>query len=89
MACGIPVIASKIWGLGEYVNEKNGIPIEQGDEAKLPDHVLRLFKDPALRERLGEGGKKFVSNFSLERIAETWEDIYNKTIQRYTKNHEA
>lgn len=89
MACGIPVIASKTWGLGEYVNEKNGIPIARGDEATLPGHVLRLFKDLSLRKKLGEGGKEFVSNFSPEHIAEKWEGIYNETIESYNKSHEA
>lgn len=88
MACGIPVIASKIWGLGEYVNNENGISIERGDEATLPDHILRLFENPSLRKEIGEKGEKSVKNFSPERIAKTWENIYSEAIQQYAKSHE-
>jgi len=85
MACGIPVIASKIWGLAEYVNEENGIPIERSDEDTLPDHVLHLFKNPALRKKLGKNGEEFVKKFSPEQIAKIWEDIYDKTIRQYAE----
>jgi glycosyltransferase involved in cell wall biosynthesis len=35
MACGLPVVATKVGGIAEIVNEHNGLLIEPRDEAKL------------------------------------------------------
>ena len=57
MAKGRPVVATGRGGSGEYVRDgENCLLFEAGDPAGLAAAVGRLAGDPALRERLREGG---------------------------------
>jgi glycosyltransferase involved in cell wall biosynthesis len=45
----------------------------------LTDRLLRLANDAALRERLGQTGRKFArENFSVERMVDELESLYLK-----------
>lgn len=83
MACGLPVIASKIWGLGEYVTSKTGVLIPRGAEDSLPQHLKNLFAHPNLRRELGANGEQYVQKFSPASIAEEWEKIYEAVMKDY------
>lgn len=81
MACEIPVIAVNSWGLRDYVHDqKNGLMIEPGDQKALEEKVLLLYKDQKERERLGKGAREYASQFSPEKIALQWEEVYQKAI---------
>ena len=61
MAAGVPVVASGIGQLRELIQpEINGILVPPGDAAALAEALQRLFKDPALRTRLGYEARKTV-----------------------------
>ena len=54
MACGTPVIASEVGGLGFLVqNGKTGYTIPNGDPEVLCDKLSTLLNDPSLREAMG------------------------------------
>jgi 1,2-diacylglycerol 3-alpha-glucosyltransferase len=80
MSTGLPVIGVNAWGLPDYINKENGILIEPGDLKALKENILKLYKDKELRKKLGEGGKNFVKDFTPEKIALIWEDIYTKVL---------
>jgi glycosyltransferase involved in cell wall biosynthesis len=86
MACKIPVIAARAWGLAEYVNEKNGYLIEPDNIDELAEKILYVFKHQEVALRLGEGGREFVENFSPEKIAKEWEKIYTDTIESFNSS---
>ena len=56
MAAGLPVIASRVGGLAEAVDDETGVLIAPGDTAALAAAITRLTADPALAERLGAAG---------------------------------
>lgn len=85
MACGIPVIASKSWGLGEYVTQKTGISIPRSKENTLPSSIEKLFKNSAQRRAIGNNGHKYVQQFSPVNIAKIWEGAYNAAREDYNK----
>ena len=59
MACGRPVIASRLGGLPfTVVDGATGLLCEPGDPADLARKIATLLDDPALRERLGLAGRK-------------------------------
>ena len=72
MACGIPVIGSRISGIPELVvHEKTGLLVGPRDAAGLADAILRLHSDNALRGRLAlEGRQKVVREFSRRESAQ-------------------
>jgi len=61
MACGVPVIGSRIGGIPEILLDKEtGILIAPGDSEVLRGTIESLSKDKALREFLGNNGRTFV-----------------------------
>lgn len=78
MACGLPVIASKIGGVVDVVEDgKSGILVEPGDISGLSTAMIRLLKDAELRQRLGaEARRRIVEGFSIDRIADEYIKLY-------------
>lgn len=71
MACGKPVVASNIKGVGDVLYHINaGIAIEPEQPEELANAIIRLLKDAALREEMGRNGREYVvKNHSWESIA--------------------
>lgn len=58
MAAGLPVVATRVGGVPEVVEEGvTGYLAPSGDDAGLADALLRLAADPELRGRLGRAGR--------------------------------
>jgi glycosyltransferase involved in cell wall biosynthesis len=76
MACGLPVVGVRAWGLGEYINETNGLLVDPGDVGALGKALTYLAAHPEARVRLGREGQKCVTRFSAPAIATEWEEIY-------------
>lgn len=60
-ACRKPVIATRVGGIPEVVhNGENGYLVEKGDVDGLARRVAELLADSAMRQRMGEAGRKMV-----------------------------
>ena len=60
MACGIPVVASRIGGIPEVANRpgENALLVSPGDDDELVGAMSALLRDAGLRERLGAGARE-------------------------------
>jgi sugar transferase (PEP-CTERM/EpsH1 system associated) len=59
MAAGLPVVATRVGGMAEVVeNGRTGLLAPSGDHATLAEHVLRLAADRDLRVQMGECGRQ-------------------------------
>jgi len=69
MACGVPVVSTRVSGIPELIsNEENGLLVPQRDGAALADAIGRLLTDAKLRDRVIEEGRKTVySKFDIHR----------------------
>ena len=69
LASQLPVIASEIGGIPEFVeNERTGLLFPPGDYEALAHQINRLVTDPELHRRLSEAARKAaVEQFSIER----------------------
>ncbi|HLC21309.1 MAG TPA: glycosyltransferase, partial [Candidatus Methylomirabilis sp.] len=67
MACGVPVVSTRVSGIPELIsNKENGLLVPDRDEVALADAIGRLLTDAALRDRLTEEGRKTVySRFDI------------------------
>jgi L-malate glycosyltransferase len=67
MASGKPIIATKVGGIPELVQDgKTGYLVSRGDCATAAERILQVAEDHTLRESLGEAGYQFCrSNFDL------------------------
>jgi len=81
MAQSLPVIASRVGGVPEIVQDgSNGILIDAAQPGQLKTALLRLHDDPALRRELGENGERVSRNFTAGAMAERYLDLYRSLI---------
>ena len=58
MAAGLPVVATRVGGMGEVVEEGiTGLLVPPGDAEGLAGNVLRLAGNPVMRTQLGQRGR--------------------------------
>jgi glycosyltransferase involved in cell wall biosynthesis len=83
MASGVPVLASRIGGLLDIVDEGvSGLLVPPGDALALRDGIERLLDNPNLRLTLGSQArckvKEFFASAVLPRIEEVYRDVIAK-----------
>ena len=77
MACGTPVISSKVSSLPEVIGDA-GILINPNDVEELSNAILRVLINNELRAQLSEKGLKQASKFSWKRTTSKIVEVYNK-----------
>jgi N-acetyl-alpha-D-glucosaminyl L-malate synthase BshA len=84
MACEVPVVATRVGGLPEVVEEGGcGYLFEVGDIEGMSRAAVRILADEAERRRLGRRGREIaLSRFTSERIIPQYEDLYARVIDR-------
>ncbi|WP_336660721.1 glycosyltransferase [Leucobacter sp. USHLN153] len=84
MACGTPVIAANVGGLGDsVVDGGTGLLVPPQDPEALAGAVERLRADPVFCSALGAAGQaRAQSRYSWERVASRTERIYERVLQR-------
>lgn len=82
MATGLPVIASRVGGNAELVQDgTTGILVPSEDSPALSAALLKLLSDPSLTRRLAQAGHEFtVRNFSFERLVEDVDALYTELL---------
>jgi glycosyltransferase involved in cell wall biosynthesis len=78
MACGLPVVATAVYGIPEaVVDGETGRLTKPGDGEGLRDALADLIADAEEREWLGRNGRKrFEECFTLERQLRSMESLY-------------
>jgi len=84
MASGLPVVASKVGGVREIIeDERTGLLVPAGDPRALADQVCRLMADAGLGVRLGSAGRTMVEGrFSFDRMVDAFERVYLTELTR-------
>ena len=80
MRTGLPVISSKVGGVGESVEDGvTGLLVRAGDPDQLRAALLRLIRDPELRAALGRAGRKrYERDFTVDRMLAKTAEIYSE-----------
>jgi len=80
MAAGLPVVATRVGGVAEVVEDGGtGLLAAAGDDAALAGHVLRLAEDRALAGRMGERGRQRARQvFAEERMHAAYARLYDE-----------
>jgi len=85
MACGKPVIATDVGGNNEIIIDgENGFIVPSRDEDTLADKILALASSEELTERMGLAARETVKKFSLKRMVEKTEQLYEKLMDKKT-----
>jgi len=80
MASGVPVVATKVGGTPEVVEDGiTGLLVESENPFALAEATNRLFNNRGLARKLGENGYKRVKEmFSLEKMVEGHQRVYEE-----------
>jgi D-inositol-3-phosphate glycosyltransferase len=81
MACGTPVIASDVGGLGYLVRDgETGLHVPNGNPAALASAIARLVEDHELRQRMGRRAHLYAQQYSWECIADRMQALYRQAL---------
>jgi len=83
-ACEVPVIATRIGGLPEVINDgESGFLSDVGDVEKMTKDTLHLLNDEDLRRSFGEKGRELaVQRYSTSKIIPQYISFYEKIVQK-------
>ena len=77
MACGLPIICSKIRGNVDIVKDgQNGFLFEPTDNKVLAALIRKIMEDKPLGSNFGEYNKRFVNKFSQEAVVVELSKLY-------------
>ncbi|MGU3499862.1 glycosyltransferase family 4 protein [Mycobacterium sp. C31M] len=84
MAAGKPVVASRVGGIAEMVDDgATGFVVESEDEAKLVDRLLTVLQDEDLSLRMGTRGHEVAkARYSPDRVAALTVDAYRTALSQ-------
>lgn len=81
MATGKPVVATKVGGIPELVDDKvNGYLCNPGDVTVLAKNIVFLLKHRDIAQKMGEAGQKKAHAYSWEKTAEKVKAIYEQIL---------
>jgi len=82
MAKGLPVVATRITGIPELVeDQRSGLLVPAQQPAALAAAIAQLADNPTLRTRMGERGReKIITDFHIVKNAETLSQLFKARI---------
>jgi glycosyltransferase involved in cell wall biosynthesis len=82
MACGAPVLASKIPSIAEVVGTAARL-IDPLDVDQIAKTIEELLDNGQLRNEMVQAGTEHVKEFSWERTCEQSREVYREAIARF------
>ncbi|MEM3590264.1 MAG: glycosyltransferase family 4 protein, partial [Candidatus Bathyarchaeia archaeon] len=83
-ACGKPVIASRVGGLPEVVEDGgNGLLVPPNDEWALSEAILKVLGDEELARRMGKRGRELAEARDWSKVAGAYRAIYEEALEEW------
>jgi glycosyltransferase involved in cell wall biosynthesis len=81
MACGLPVVAPRVGGIPEVIEDgKQGVLVEQRTPANFSRACLKVIRCESLRIAMGSSAReRFVNHFSSSHMASSYLDLYRES----------
>lgn len=80
MACGKPVVASRVGGVPEMIKDGvNGFLVKPGSSGDLSEKIVSLVNDESLRRSMGMEGRKMVEGtFTLDKMVNSHREFFKQ-----------
>ncbi|GAB4536383.1 MAG: glycosyltransferase family 4 protein [Thermodesulfovibrionia bacterium] len=80
MASGVPVVATRVGGVPEVIiHKETGVLVEPGDREALAKGIIRILKDPMLRDHTVRKARELVrSKYTLNHMLDRIETLYRE-----------
>jgi len=87
MACGVPVLATRVGGLPELVSHgKTGFLFPVGDRDAAVRLAVNLLSNPAQHQAMREMAVHRAVHFDQHRIVPRYEDLYQRLLYRKSRS---
>jgi len=82
MSAGLASVVSRIPANVQLIeDEVHGLLAPVGDDSAMASALIRLFRDPALRGRLGQAARqRIIDNYSTGQVAERYEALFAEVL---------
>lgn len=83
LAAGCPVVATRVGGVPDVVQEgMDGFLVETGEIEGLAEQLAVLARDPELRRRMGEAGReRILARYSVDRLIDDIDRLYRSLLE--------
>lgn len=83
-ASGVPVVSTDVGGI-PYIafHEKTALLVPPGRAEAMAEAVARVIEDPALANRLIQGGLTEAGRYAWPQVRDNWLDLYRRVAQRH------
>jgi glycosyltransferase involved in cell wall biosynthesis/precorrin-6B methylase 2 len=87
MACKVPVVCTDIGGVQDFAfHEQTALLVPQHNAEAMAEAILRLARDPELRQRLSENAVQHIRTFKWDESAAKLENILEEGLQQSSFN---
>ena len=85
MSCGLAVITTRVGGNTEIIEDSiNGLLIDPDNSQQLNNALMRILKEKALSEKLGQNARKTIlTGFSIDHITTEHEKLYKELSSKH------
>lgn len=80
MAVGLPVVATNIGGIGEYVPKDAGILVPAKDPQAMASAIIQLISNPATSVQMGRIGRQHAERLNFRIVAEQMQAVYKRIL---------
>ncbi|MCW5875891.1 MAG: glycosyltransferase [Anaerolineales bacterium] len=82
MACGRPVVASRVGGLAYLVRDGvTGFHVQEGNSMELAGRLAELLNEPPLLARMGAAARQEAVDYSWQEMAARVEELYSRMVR--------
>ena len=92
MASGLPCVAFRpdgkkfVTASDEIIKDgETGFLVPPKDSKSLAEKIIILLKDKNLREQMGNAGRERLKDFSIEKMVQETENIYDNLLKKYER----
>src|SRR4051794_1360484 len=84
MAAGLPTVTTRVGGMPAAIQEgETGLLVPPADSGAMAEALARLARDPALRRRMGDAGRRRAEEaYNVERMVRDYEQLYEEMMAR-------
>lgn len=89
MGCGMPVVATRVGGIPEQIEDgATGFLVQAQDSIAMAERVMELQKNEPLRKTMGVAASQRARNlFSLELMVDNYLDWYKEILRNHNSGH--